>query len=339
MKEVSTRIDPLVSPCPGEEPPCTLDMNVNLSVQDYPTVDTIDDALTLVQTLPEPWFLWIAPHAAHVPVHPLPNGMPANPCTGAAAPDGSCAYPGLDLLQSRTRCMVEALDHQLGRLFCELDFDDTTVILASDNGWGARAVVPPYSNMRAKGSMYEGAIELPLIVRSPRIPPSLRGTSSEALVSLVDVFDTVRELAGAPPALAAEDSVSFLGVLEGTVSSARPLLYSEGFSPNFLPSTGFGGAPPGYQCQRHDQALRDDRFKLVRKTRATPSGVPTVIEELYDLVEGGPPDTSVQPPRPQPDWHEQNNLLAGSLPLSFEAAMALQNLRDNLNVDHPCLVR
>ena len=77
----------------------------------------------------------------------------------------------------------------------------------------------------------------------------------------------------------------------------------------------------------------------MRKTRATPSGVPTVIEELYDLVEGGPPDTSVQPPRPQPDWHEQNNLLAGSLPLSFEAAMALQNLRDNLNVDHPCLVR
>lgn len=338
-KEFATRIDPFVSPCPGEEPPCSLGMNVNLSPSDYPTVDTVDDALTLVQTLPEPWFLWVAPHAAHVPLHPLPNGLPANPCTGAAAPDASCAYPGLTSLQSRTRCMVEALDHQLGRLFCALDFDDTTVILTSDNGWGARAVVPPYSNARAKGSVYEGAIEAPLIVRSPRIPPALRGTSSEALVSLVDVFDTVRELADAPPAAAAEDSRSFLGVLDGSLGAARPVLYAEGFSPNFLPATPSGGAPPGYVCQRHDQALRDDRFKLVRKTRATPSGVPSVVEELYDLREGGPPDTSVQPPQPRPDWLEQHDLLAGGQSLSWEAAAALQNLRDTLDVEYPCLVR
>lgn len=338
-KEVSTRLDPLVSPCPGQEPPCALDMNVNLSPLDYPSVDTVDDAITLVQTMPEPWFLWVAPHAAHVPIHPLPAGMPANPCTGAAAPGPNCAYPGLNAPQSRTRCMLEALDHQLGRLFCELDFDDTTVILASDNGWGARSVVPPYLGARAKGSVYEGSVELPLIVRSPRIPPALRGTSCEALVSLVDVFATVQELAGAPPALAAEDSVSFLGLLEGTSAATRPLLYTEGFSPNFVPSSLFGGTPAGYACQRHDQALRDDRFKLVRRTRATPSGVPLVVEELYDLLEGGPPDTSVQPPRPQPDWHEQNDLLASSQPLSFEAAMALQNLRDTMNVEHPSLVR
>ena len=98
------------------------------------------------------------------------------------------------------------------------------MILVSDNGISRQGIVAPYSTNKAKGSVYQGGLEVPLIVRSPRIPPSLRGTSSEALVSLVDVFDTVRELAGAPPALAAEDSVSFLGVLEGTVSSARPLL-------------------------------------------------------------------------------------------------------------------
>lgn len=338
-KEFSTRIDPFVSPCPGEEPPCALDMDTNLSPLDYPTVDTIDDALTLVQTLPEPWFLWIAPHAAHVPLHPLPDGMPANPCTGAAAPDSSCVYPGLSVLQSRARCMLEALDHQLGRLFCELEFADTTVILTADNGWGARSVVPPYSNARAKGSVYEGAIETPLIVRSPHIPPALRGSSSEALVSLVDVFDTVRELAGAPPAVAAEDSVSFVGVLEGQVASARPLLYAEGFSPNFVPQTMFGGPPPGYECLRHDQALRDDRFKLVRKTRVTPSGVPSVVEELYDLREGGPADPAFQPPQPRPDWLEQNNLLSNGQPLSPTAAQALQNLRDALDLEYTSLVR
>jgi arylsulfatase B len=338
-KEFATRIDPFVSPCPGEEPPCTLGLDTNLSPLEYPTVDTVNDAITLVQTLQEPWFLWVAPHAAHVPLHPLPDGLPANPCTGDAAPDSSCTYPGLNSLQSRARCMLEALDHQLGRLFCELDFNDTTVILTSDNGWGARSVVAPYSNARAKGSVYEGAIEAPLIVRSPRIPPALRGTSSEALVSLVDVFDTVRELADAPPAVAAEDSVSFLGVLEGQVASARPLLYAEGFSPNFLPLTPLGGPPPGYVCQRHDQALRDDRFKLVRRARATPSGVPSIVEELYDLLEGGPPDTSVQPPRLRPDWHEQNNLLAAGATLSLEAAFALQNLRDALAAEHASLLR
>ncbi|MCY3002509.1 MAG: hypothetical protein NTV21_11970, partial [Planctomycetota bacterium] len=142
-----------------------------------------------------------------------------------------------------------------------------------------------------------------------------------------------------PPAAHAEDSVSFLPVLTGQAASARPVLYTEVFTPNFLPDPQTGGAPAGFACLRHDQALRDDRFKLVHKVRATPSGVPAVVEELYDLLEGGPPDTSVQPPRPQPDWLEQNNLLAAGATLSLEAALALQNLRDSLAVEHPSLVR
>ncbi|MCY3004336.1 MAG: sulfatase-like hydrolase/transferase, partial [Planctomycetota bacterium] len=199
-KDYATRIDSFASPCETGEPPCTLELDVNLSPLDYPSVDTVDDALTLVQQLPEPWFLWVAPHAAHVPLHPLPAGLPANPCTGTPAPGPGCSYPGLGLPESRARCMLEALDHQLGRLFCELDFDDTTVILVADNGWGARSILAPYSTARAKGTVYQGGVEVPLLVRSPAIPPQLRGTSSDALVSLSDVFATVGELAGAPPA-------------------------------------------------------------------------------------------------------------------------------------------
>lgn len=339
-KEYASRISLASNPCLGSQPPCTVDMDVNVSPFDYPSVDTVDDAITLVNELPEPWFLWVTPHATHVPAHPLPAGLPANPCSGAPAPGPGCTYQGLTTEQSEFRCMLEALDHQLGRLFCQLDFNDTTVILVGDNGWGQRSRVAPYLATRAKGSVYQGGVEVPLIIRSPVIPTHLRGTSSGALVSVVDVFATVRELAGAPPAVFAEDSVSLLPVLKGTSTTTRPTLYTEKFTPNFVPDFEAAGPPAGYICQRHEQTVRDDQFKLIRRTRRLAGGGPPVVaEEFYDLLAGGPPNTSTIPPTPQPDWHEQNDLLAPGATLTPLAASTLAALRLELDLNYPPLVQ
>lgn len=152
------------------------------------------------------------------------------------------------------------------------------------------------------------------------------------------MFDTVRELADAPPAVATEDSVSFPGRARGAGRVRRPLLYTEGFSPNFLPLTPLGGPPPGYECQRHDQALRDDRFKLVRRARATPwdrrssrscTTCSKVARRTRRCSRRGRGRTR----------HEQNNLLAAGATLSLEAALALQNLRDALAAEHASLLR
>jgi arylsulfatase A-like enzyme len=168
-KNYATRIEWLgASPCPAGAPPCNVDMDVNITPLDYPSVDTIEDAIVLARELPQPWFLWVAPHAAHTPFHPLPAGLPADTCRGVAAPGPSCVYPGLNSAQSDSRCMLEALDHQLGRLFCELDFATTTVILVADNGWGQHVVVAPYSAARSKASVYEGGVEVPFVVGGPR---------------------------------------------------------------------------------------------------------------------------------------------------------------------------
>jgi len=48
-----------------------------------------------------------------------------------------------------------------------------------------------------KHSFFERAVRTPLVARGPGIPA---GVSSRALVELVDVFPTLAELAGAPPA-------------------------------------------------------------------------------------------------------------------------------------------
>ncbi len=331
-KAYASRVELALNPCPAGEPPCNVDMDVNLTPLDYPSVDTIEDALVLVNELPEPWFLWVAPHATHAPMHPLPAGLPADACRGTPAPGPSCSYPGLGVESSQARCMLEALDHQLGRLLCSLDFDDTTVILVADNGWSMRSVVPPYLTSRTKGTVYEGGVEVPFVVRSPVIPPALRGTRSDALVSVVDIFATVRELAGAPPAAGAEDSRSLLPILDGSQAATRDILYTENFQPNFAPDPATGLPPAGYVCARHDQALRETRFKLVRRwRRGTPGSPPLLVEELYDLEQGA---------SGSPDWNETNNLLAAAAqPLAAEAQSALGMLRNKLDSLYPKLVQ
>jgi arylsulfatase A-like enzyme len=339
-KAFSTRVRTSASPCAAGEPPCMRAMDVNVDAHDYPSVDTVDDALDLVRELPEPWFLWLAPNAAHGPDHEVPVGLPSDPCGFGSANLGSCSAQGMTVEASRIRCSLTALDQQLARLFCELDFSDTTVILVSDNGTGELAALPPYQPSRVKGSVYQAGVQVPFLVRSPHLAPGFAGTTSDALVSLADVFETVRELAGAPAATLAEDSRSLLPVLRGESASARRSVYTELFGPNFVPDPATGGPPPGYTCNRHDQALRDARFKLVRKWRTGPTGsAPLLVEELYDLQRGGPPDLSTVPPTPTPDWLEQNNLLASWPPTDPAVHGALQRLRRELDTKHPTLVR
>ncbi|MCY3002508.1 MAG: sulfatase-like hydrolase/transferase [Planctomycetota bacterium] len=339
-KTYVTRIDSSVSPCQFGEPPCTLELDVTLDSSLYPTTDTISDAITLVNELPEPWFLWLSTHSAHVPTHPLPNSFPVVPCTGATGPDSSCVYPGISNSASQVRCMVQALDHQLGRLLCELDFGDTTVILVSDNGISKQGVIAPYSTNKVKGTVYQGGLEVPLIVRSPLLRPGLAGRRSHALVSVTDVFETVRQIAQAPAAVHAEDSRSLVPILRGQAASVRPTMYSEYFFPNFTPDPASGLPPAGYQCVRHDQALRDLRFKLIRNWKRGPAGSgPVLVERFFDLLEGGPPDTGTSPPTPTPDWLESHDLLAPGQVLSPAAATALAALRAELDQNFLVLVQ
>ena len=102
--------------------------------------------------------------------------------------------------------MVEMVDRSLGRIMKTLDelelSDNTVLIFTSDNGGLYRRfdeigpIVATNSPLRnEKGSLYEGGIRIPFIVRWPNKIPA--GTKSDAPISTVDIFPTLAKLAGA----------------------------------------------------------------------------------------------------------------------------------------------
>lgn len=325
------------SPCGTAGYPCEVDV-VAPPVTRYATADTTADALALMGQLPEPWFLYVAYNGPHTPGHVAPLSLPAPPCLPASAMSAACEYDRAGGLSAQARCMLRAIDSQIGRLLCAHDPQDTTVILIGDNGTDGDATLPPFDNTHAKGQVYQGGVQVPLVVRSPLIPAQLRGSFDERLVSGADLFATIAALAGAPSS--APDSVSVVPYLTGQASTPlRTYVYTEGFFPNFTPQSPGSGRPPGFVAGVHNQAVRDARFKLIRRWNRIGSGGGTLtLEELlFDLTEGGPPDTSVFPPLPTPDWFEQNELLSSGAPLSPQAQAAYAQLGAWLDANFPTL--
>lgn len=327
------------APCGAAGYPCEVDV-VAPPVSRYATADTTEDALALMSQLPEPWLLYVAYNGPHTPGHVAPLSLPKPPCVPGGAMAQACEYDRAGGLPAQVRCALRTIDEQIGRLLCAHDAQDTTVILIGDNGTDNDATLPPFDNTHAKGQVYQGGVQVPLIVRSALIPAHLRGSFDARLVSSTDLFATVAQIGGATSTSA--DSISFAPYLTGQASGAlRSHVYTEGFFPNFTPVSPGAGRPPGYVAGVHNQAVRDARFKLIRRWNRVGAGGATVtLEELlFDLTEGGPPDTSVFPPLPTPDWFEQNDLLSSGAPLSAQAQSAYVQLGAWLDANFPTLAQ
>ena len=104
---------------------------------------------------------------------------------------------GLEGRDAIHAAMCADLDAAVGALLKDLRArsleDDTVVIFASDNG-GARE--RGNSGLRGnKGSLYEGGIRVPMVIRWPGLTRA--GAVHDAPVSLLDLFPTACEAAGA----------------------------------------------------------------------------------------------------------------------------------------------
>ncbi|MCY3003709.1 MAG: sulfatase-like hydrolase/transferase [Planctomycetota bacterium] len=290
--------------------------------ENYPTSDTTADALALVRSLPEPYFLYVAYNAAHAPVHDVPGAT--------EKPEGHPA---------RLRAVVSELDRQVGQLLAALDFSDTTVVIVGDNGTESRGVLPPFDPAHSKGTLHEDGCRVPFVVRSPRLAPKLAGRACDALVGFEDVYATAVELAGAKlPPNAARDSRSLVPLLEGRAAQVREIHYTESFFPNFTPDPATGAPPPSFRARRHNQALTDGRFKLIRETVST-AAAPEVREQFFDLTHGGPPANDAPNAPRAPDWFEARDLLLAPLAADSDAARALARLRAELDSRYPSLAR
>ncbi|MEM7143838.1 MAG: sulfatase [Verrucomicrobiota bacterium] len=166
--------------------------------------------------------------------------------------------------------MIHALDENIGRIMRALDdqglTDETLLIFTSDNGGNHYADLPQKTNnapLRAgKGSAYEGAYRVPLIVRWPG-KVSAGGESGEPVTS-VDFFPTFRALSGQEQkGNQTADGVNLLPLLLRQEPLQRKALYWH------YPHYHQGGASP-------HGVIRKGAYRLIEHFDGTPV-------ELYDI--------------------------------------------------------
>lgn len=242
----------------------------------YATTATTADSLEVVTggAMPEPWFVVASYNAIHDPYHVPPAAL----CGG----NPQCVCSGeLPTRERQGKAALEAADHELRRLVAKIRESSQGplfVILLADNGTAAPlAQGEPgacFDPARSKGTVYEAGVRVPLLVWGPGVQPG----TTDALVEVTDLFATIAELADVPGS--AEDSISLVPYLEGFTGSLRSSIYAETFVPNGLPFT----------PTDHRRAIRDARYKLIRRTG---SG-----DELYDLVNDPCETSNLYPPPP-----------------------------------------
>jgi len=223
----------------------------------YNTTAIVDEALQVVASTPEPWFLDVSFNAPHTPFHKPPPQLHTFDLPPAVADD----------MPLHQKAAVEAMDTEIGRLLSSMDpqvLAHTLIIFAGDNGTDQHATTPPFLPEHAKGTVYEGGLGVPLIVAGPGV---VAGAECEALVSLTDLFATIADVFGVahPTGI---DSVSMLPYFSDPAQpSLRSTMFSEWFDP-------LGFAP---WSERH-RAARNEQFKLMRHEVHQ-----NLTEEMYDL--------------------------------------------------------
>jgi arylsulfatase A-like enzyme len=150
----------------------------------YATTKLVDEAVDVVTTLPEPWFVVVAPHAAHHPFRDPPAEL---------LPEG--VEPSTDA-RGAYRRMILGFDTELGRLLQAVDLSDTVVIYMGDNGVPSDVASDAIDPREAKGTVYEGGWRVGMVAAGAGVPAA--GVSSQ-LVSVVDIVPTAADLLGVPP--------------------------------------------------------------------------------------------------------------------------------------------
>ncbi len=239
----------------------------------YQTTQIVDDALAWIASVPEPWVCYVSFGAAHSPFHSPPASLHTQTLpVGAGHAEVVPFY----------KAAVEAMDTEIGRLLNSLEPEmrrRTNVIFTADNGTPRPAAERPFLATHAKGTPFEGGVNVPLIVSGPIVSAS--GRESDALVGCVDLFSTINELCGVrvgPPGIKI-DSVSFVPLLRDP--SARPtrtMVFAEAFDGWNVFTSGFA-------------TIRNDRYKLIRAYSPTQTA-----DAFFDL---------------EADPFERNNLLRG----------------------------
>ncbi len=189
------------------------------------------DYLSSQKEREKPFFLYLAYNAPHFGKGYSPSEKkPVNLMQPQAA-----ELKRVDFIEDKIRrefaAMTVSLDDGIGEVLNCLEEqgleENTWVIFLTDHGGD-----PTYggSNLPLRGdkaTLFEGGIKVPCLMRWPaRIKP---GTSSDAVLSSLDLFPSFCEVAGVSGKLPIHDGGSLTGILDGNPgATSRKLLWQTG---------------------------------------------------------------------------------------------------------------
>jgi arylsulfatase B len=240
------------------------------TITTYTTTQFVDKSVAWVKQQVKPFFLWLAFNAPHTPFHRPPLNLIKNQSlanTPAAINGNQYTY----YLAS-----IEAMDKEIARLIASLtpiQKENTVFIFAGDNGTPSQVTQAVFKTNGAKGTLFQGGINTPLIVCGKNV--TRKNIIETALVNAPDMFPTIADLAGAGSEKY-QDGVSIKPLFTNENATKRTFIYSDYFSVPVDPFDGY--------------SIRNDKFKLI--------SLKTGTELLYNL---------------STDAFEKTNLLSGTL--------------------------
>ena len=205
----------------------------------YSTTALTQYAIDWVAIQKQPWFLWLAYNAPHAPFHTPPAELHSQ---------SSLKSGGTKSNRTMYFAAAEAMDSELGRLLASLPEavrSKTVVVFMGDNGTPRQVVQAPYQRNQAKGSLYQGGINVPLVIAGAGV--SRAGQREAALVNSTDLFATFATLAKINTKVP-KNSVDFAAALTSNSFVGRSHAYMD-FRENGIIKT----------------AIRDSRYKLIEQ--------------------------------------------------------------------------
>lgn len=232
--------------------------------------DDAEPLETFFQQRPKerPFFLWFGSRDPHRPYDTAAFEPPHSPSAVHVPeflPDTQEVRKDLAQYYDRIARFDKHCGTILGLIEKEGLKEATLVMMTADNGM-------PFP--RAKGTLYEAGIQEPFLIRWPGKVP--KGSTSDALVSLLDIPATMADVSGLQVPSAFE-GLSLLEILSGTAS--REFLFAErNWHDNWDPM----------------RCVVSDRFKLIRNYRPEKGYLPTLdilgslsFQEISRLAKDG----------------------------------------------------
>ncbi len=250
---------------------------------DKPTFEKAAAYLDAHATGAKPFFLWLAPRQPHVPLLPeqrwldlyaegkleLPENYRSGPkqisLNNQGVP-GQHFYRDSDYRRNHRNlsagpprdaetmrefirayyAVISHLDHQIGQLVAKLQslgvLDNTVIVFLSDNGYHLGS-----HGLGNKITMHEESVRVPMFIVGPGVPVGIR---TSALVSSLDVYPTLLELAGVQELPKHLMGKTLVPILRDPQAEVRTTVFSE--------CVGVGGAAG----QGHRMA-RTNRWKYI----------------------------------------------------------------------------